>query len=89
MKEHAIVFGREATSVGIVTEPAAKHTSPSLPAVVILNSGVIHRVGPNRIYVALARDLAALGFPVLRFDLSGIGGQLCSQPHALLHRHCR
>jgi pimeloyl-ACP methyl ester carboxylesterase len=30
-------------------------------------------VGPNRLYVALARRLAALGFPVLRFDYSGLG----------------
>jgi pimeloyl-ACP methyl ester carboxylesterase len=30
-------------------------------------------VGPNRIYVKLARQLAAKGYIVLRFDLSGIG----------------
>jgi alpha-beta hydrolase superfamily lysophospholipase len=44
-----------------------------LPAVLLLNSGILHRVGPNRIYVKIARSLAALGFVVLRFDFSGIG----------------
>ncbi len=34
---------------------------------------MIHRIGPNRIYVKLARQLAAAGFPALRFDLSGVG----------------
>jgi pimeloyl-ACP methyl ester carboxylesterase len=43
------------------------------PAVIILNSGIIHRVGHHRMYVSLARLLAEAGHPVLRFDLSGIG----------------
>jgi hypothetical protein len=30
-------------------------------------------VGPNRLYVMLARSLAAMGSPCLRFDLEGIG----------------
>jgi pimeloyl-ACP methyl ester carboxylesterase len=40
---------------------------------VILNAGIIHRVGPNRMHVELARGLAAVGYTCLRFDLSGIG----------------
>jgi hypothetical protein len=43
------------------------------PAVLLLNAGRLHRVGPNRLYVLLARRLAAAGLPVLRFDYSGIG----------------
>lgn len=39
----------------------------------LLNAGILHRVGPSRVYVKLARRLADLGFPVLRFDFSGIG----------------
>lgn len=42
-------------------------------AVVMLNAGVLHRVGPNRLYVKLARRLAGDGFLTCRFDLSGIG----------------
>lgn len=47
--------------------------SPPLPAVILLNSGLLHRVGPNRFYVKMARRLAAMGVVALRFDLSGIG----------------
>ena len=39
----------------------------------LLNSGLLHRVGPYRLHVSLARRLASFGFLVLRFDLSGIG----------------
>jgi pimeloyl-ACP methyl ester carboxylesterase len=42
-------------------------------AVILLNSGLQHRVGPFRLYVQLARRLASLGFPVLRIDQSGKG----------------
>jgi hypothetical protein len=41
-------------------------------AVILLNSGGIYRIGPNRLYVALARRLALAGDLVLRFDISGI-----------------
>jgi pimeloyl-ACP methyl ester carboxylesterase len=65
---------KEATHlVGILTLPPDSHRAKDLPAVVLLNSGIVHRVGPNRIYVKIARHLAAHGFPVLRFDFSGIG----------------
>jgi len=39
----------------------------------LLNAGLLHRVGPNRIYVKIARTLAAQGFLAVRFDLTGIG----------------
>src|SRR5690606_8079092 len=42
-------------------------------AVVLFNAGLIHRSGPLRFHVDLARRLAASGFDVLRFDLPGIG----------------
>jgi len=37
------------------------------------NAGLIHRVGPFRLYVQLAQALAARGFDVFRFDLPRIG----------------
>jgi dienelactone hydrolase len=49
---------------------------PDPPAVVVLNAGVLHRVGPHRMHVHLARRLAALGFAGLRLDLAGIGDSL-------------
>jgi pimeloyl-ACP methyl ester carboxylesterase len=38
-----------------------------------LNTGIAHRVGHHRMYVKMARELAALGHIVFRFDFSGIG----------------
>jgi pimeloyl-ACP methyl ester carboxylesterase len=45
----------------------------------MLNAGLLHRVGPNRTYVQIARALAAEGYVVLRFDFSGMGD---SRPRA-------
>ena len=74
MKEHALHFGPQGSLLGILTTPAAPRLEA--PAVVFINSGLIHRVGPNRLYVTLARRLADLGFPCLRFDVSGIGDSM-------------
>ncbi len=43
------------------------------PAILLMNAGSIHHVGPNRAFVRMARRWADLGYPVLRMDLSGIG----------------
>jgi hypothetical protein len=72
MRERAIRFGRTAALVGVVTEPAAA-TAPDRPAVLLLNSGILHHVGASRLHVQLARRLAEDGFISLRFDHSGIG----------------
>ena len=75
MREDAFLFGSEQGLIGIVTEPA-RHSQPGPAAslgVVFLNAGVIHRVGPSRLYVTLARDLAGLGCVAARFDHSGVG----------------
>ena len=73
MKEKAVLFGRHATLVGIITEAAGERHTPTHPGVLLLNAGLLHRIGPSRMYVCLARKLAAAGFPVLRLDFSGIG----------------
>jgi pimeloyl-ACP methyl ester carboxylesterase len=70
MNEQAVWFGATRSLSGIVTEPTV---ATGLPAALLLNAGYLHRVGPHRLYVTLARRLAALGFPVLRFDQSGLG----------------
>jgi pimeloyl-ACP methyl ester carboxylesterase len=76
MSESALLFGRSKSLVGILTEPRATEGRTDPPGVVILNAGVLHHVGPSRVHVQLARALAEAGFPVLRFDLSGIGDSL-------------
>jgi len=58
--------------VGVVSRPASP-VSQSLPTVLLANIGANHRVGNHQLYVKLARDLAAAGFTVLRFDKAGIG----------------
>jgi dienelactone hydrolase len=70
--EEVVRLGSDDHLVGILSLPPHP-TRLSPPAVIILNAGVLHRVGPHRLHVNLARQLAAIGFPSLRLDLSGIG----------------
>lgn len=71
-RELAVRFGRSSNLVGVLTQPVDAPQGPA-PAVLLLSAGVVHSAGPFGMYVALARALAELGFPVLRFDLAGIG----------------
>ncbi|HYA88524.1 MAG TPA: alpha/beta fold hydrolase, partial [Nitrospirota bacterium] len=64
-------FGENAILTGILTEPAVIKADDL--CFVILNAGLVHHVGPFRIHVDLGRDVANLGMPSFRFDLSGIG----------------
>ncbi|MBN8421669.1 MAG: alpha/beta fold hydrolase [Verrucomicrobia bacterium] len=63
---------------GIMTEPVARPTS--LPWIVMINAGAAYRIGPGRIHVAMARQLAALGHPCLRLDINGIGDSVAADP---------
>jgi alpha-beta hydrolase superfamily lysophospholipase len=56
---------------GIVTEP--RRSELRRRAVILLNAGATHHVGPNRMYVTLARRWAEQGYVVLRMDLGGLG----------------
>ncbi len=67
MTEQVRLFGHGNGLSGIVTDAAGS------TGVVFLNAGVLHRVGPSRLHVTLARALADKGFASLRFDFSGIG----------------
>ncbi len=73
VREQAYTFGNSAPLVGIYTNTTKGVTEDNTATVILLNSGLLHRVGPFRLYVDLARKLSVLGFPVFRFDLSGIG----------------
>jgi dienelactone hydrolase len=73
MREEAVLLGKTTRLVGIITSPGKPEGGSELPAILFLNCGVFHRVGPNRLYVKMARAFASLGFVSLRFDLSGIG----------------
>ena len=73
IREKVVLFGSASTLVGIVTDPPIDATDATRPGVILLNAGLLHRIGPNRLHVELARRLAAMGLVVLRFDFSGIG----------------
>ena len=73
MTEEAVLFGRTKSLVGIITDPPQAKRNTELAAFILLNAGIVHRVGPHRLFVKMARHLASMGFVVLRFDHSGIG----------------
>jgi pimeloyl-ACP methyl ester carboxylesterase len=73
MKERAIQFGAAGNLTGIVCEPGGTIANSGRTGVILLNSGILHRVGACRLHVQVARALADDGFTSLRFDFSGIG----------------
>jgi exosortase A-associated hydrolase 1 len=56
--------------LGILARPAGRHAAVGVLVVV---GGPQVRVGSHRQFVLLARHLAVAGFPVLRFDVRGMG----------------
>ena len=73
LREQAVRFGTRHL-FGIVTESCAGGSgAAAAPVLLLLNSGSVHHVGPNRLYVRIARQLALRGFKVLRVDLPGLG----------------
>ena len=73
VREQALLVGTRRSMVGVLSTRTPESGVLDRPAVVILNSGIIHRVGANRMHVLLARTLAEKWYTALRFDLSGIG----------------
>ena len=71
MQEHSTTLGINNNLFTIIHEPES--ISDLKTAIVFINAGIIHRIGPNRIYVEQARLLASRGYLVVRFDISGIG----------------
>jgi pimeloyl-ACP methyl ester carboxylesterase len=63
---------------GIVTEPA-EPPAQEPPTILLHNVGANSHIGANRMYVMMARRLAALGFRVLRFDIAGLGDSAADQ----------
>jgi len=79
MSDHALTeeplhIGEGGRLLGILTLPAAPPgNARKLPVFVFLSAGLLHRVGPRRLHVHLARELARMGFSSLRVDLAGVG----------------
>jgi hypothetical protein len=74
LTEEPLQFGEAGRLFGILTLPRiSTRSAQNLPVFVFLSAGVLHRVGPARLYVRLARELSSLGFSSLRVDLAGAG----------------
>ena len=84
--ETAVTFDNKAgqTLFGIVHTPDRSLSSGRRIAVNLLNPGIKYRVAPNRLNVSLARELCAMGLPVLRFDPGGVGDSQGELPERVL-----
>lgn len=74
--EQAVDLGGRGSLFGIMTRPAGAARSTGF---VFLNSGLLHRVGPFRLYVDIARRIADSGFPSIRLDQPGKGDSTAAQ----------
>jgi pimeloyl-ACP methyl ester carboxylesterase len=71
LTERPVFIDSGALLFGIVTEPG--EGAAYRGGVILQNSGAVHHIGSNRMYVSLARRWARRGYVVLRVDLGGIG----------------
>jgi len=69
--------GTDAPILGILHTPTHRQLGV---CVIMLNSGQQSRVGPGRLYVRAARELADAGVHALRVDLAGVGDSVCENP---------
>ncbi|HZZ90996.1 MAG TPA: alpha/beta hydrolase [Usitatibacter sp.] len=77
LQEEACLFGAGKHLFGVLTHGGSPGDHP---VVLLANAGAIHHVGPNRLYVTLARELAAKGFAAFRFDLESLGDSVLRGP---------
>lgn len=80
MIEIPLQYGENGCQFGIMTTPDSEQNDAETPTVFIfLSAGLLHRAGPHRLHVRLARALAQTGTSSFRIDFSGIGE---SQPRS-------
>jgi hypothetical protein len=70
--ETPLFFGEGRRLFGVVSEPEGPIRGDR-PALCLLNVGGNHHVGPHRMNVNLARQLASQGYLTFRFDVAGLG----------------
>ena len=73
-----MTYSERVISVGVPTPLSGVFTTPGStptksPVLILLNSGLMHRVGTCNLSVKLARAVAKNGIRTYRFDSSGIG----------------
>lgn len=86
MHEQAFRFGAARHLVGVVGLPPVIDNGVG---VILLNAGMVYRIGPFRLHVDLARRLNELGYPTLRFDMSTVGdsgasGKMLTRPEQVV-----
>ncbi len=79
LTEKICLLGQKRNIFGILSQPA-QPLALDRPLIVLLNSGSVHHVGPNRLYVELCRALSAAGFACLRIDLANLGDSVVGRP---------
>ncbi len=67
MKEHAFRFGRARHLIGVAGLPTLSTTPSDNVGVIVLNAGLVHRIGPFRMNVELTRRLNVRGYPTTAF----------------------
>ncbi len=72
-RESSTQFGDHGHLAGLLTRPTTPGRQPATLACVLVNAGMVPKFGRYRLYPELARRLAAVGVPTLRFDLGGMG----------------
>lgn len=70
MREHSVAFGVDGGLIGTLCIPSGEMRDVAL---VLFNAGVVHRIGPHRLHVKLAREMASYSMASIRFDLHGMG----------------
>ena len=70
--EKAFRLGRAQHLIGVAGLPDKPQDDAGV-GVIVLNSGLVHRIGPFRLHVDLTRQLNVSGYPTLRVDLSTLG----------------
>lgn len=73
-REEAAMFGPDRRLVGVFCAPP--RGAQDKKAVVFLNSGGVYHIGWARMFVDMARRLAASGVASLRMDMGGVGDSL-------------
>jgi len=71
MTQSPVRFGQGESLVGMLTTPAGQ--GAAAVGCLMLNMGANHRIGPRRINVKLAREMAGRGISCIRLDLAGLG----------------
>jgi predicted alpha/beta hydrolase len=78
IEESAVQLAGPSGPFGIISCPVPSGSKDARrpEAILLLNAGAVHHIGPCRLYVALARRLARSGYVVMRMDIAGLGDSL-------------